>query len=200
VDRKGTILGCGDGPASFNAELTAAGSAVVSIDPLYQLVPGEIAARFEASVSTVMSQVMASLENYVWSFHSSPESLLHTRTRAMGKFLTDFPVGCNQGRYMVGALPELPFKDNSFDLALCSHLLFLYSELLSREFHLAALLEMARVAREVRIFPLTDLACEISRHVEPARTELEARGWRVEMTQVGYQLQRNGNTMMRIRR
>ena len=29
------ILGCGDGPASFNAELTKRGGTVVSIDPLY---------------------------------------------------------------------------------------------------------------------------------------------------------------------
>ena len=30
------ILGCGDGPASFNAEATRRGVAVVSCDPLYQ--------------------------------------------------------------------------------------------------------------------------------------------------------------------
>ena len=29
------ILGCGDGPASFNAELSARGGNVVSVDPLF---------------------------------------------------------------------------------------------------------------------------------------------------------------------
>ena len=30
------ILGCGDGPSSFNAEATRAGSRVVSFDPIYR--------------------------------------------------------------------------------------------------------------------------------------------------------------------
>ena len=29
------ILGCGDGPAGFNSELTARGGTVVSLDPIY---------------------------------------------------------------------------------------------------------------------------------------------------------------------
>ncbi len=29
------ILGCGDGPASFNAEVTALGGSAVSLDPTY---------------------------------------------------------------------------------------------------------------------------------------------------------------------
>ena len=35
ADLGGRILGCGDGPASFNAEMSAQGRAVVSVDPLY---------------------------------------------------------------------------------------------------------------------------------------------------------------------
>ena len=35
-DLKKTILGCSDGPASFNAELTARGGDVISVDPAYQ--------------------------------------------------------------------------------------------------------------------------------------------------------------------
>jgi hypothetical protein len=34
-DLAGRTIGCGDGPASFNAEATAAGHAVVSCDPIY---------------------------------------------------------------------------------------------------------------------------------------------------------------------
>lgn len=35
VDLNLKILGCGDGPASFNAEMTKQGHRVVSIDPIY---------------------------------------------------------------------------------------------------------------------------------------------------------------------
>ncbi len=52
----------------------------------------------------------------------------------MRLFLEDFEEGKKQGRYIAGELPELPFDDNSFDLAHVSHLLFLYSEQLSLNF------------------------------------------------------------------
>ena len=39
-DLKGRILGCADGPASFNSELTRRGGRVISADPLYELSAG----------------------------------------------------------------------------------------------------------------------------------------------------------------
>lgn len=36
TDLNTKILGCGDGPASFNSEMTGLGYSVVSIDPIYQ--------------------------------------------------------------------------------------------------------------------------------------------------------------------
>jgi hypothetical protein len=44
-DLAGRILGCGDGPASFNAEATALGHTVVSSDPIYAFSPREIERR-----------------------------------------------------------------------------------------------------------------------------------------------------------
>jgi len=41
------ILGCGDGPASFNAEMTASGGHVISCDPLYEFTGDAIYQRFE---------------------------------------------------------------------------------------------------------------------------------------------------------
>ena len=35
-DRRSRILACADGPASFNAEMTAKGRQVTSFDPLYE--------------------------------------------------------------------------------------------------------------------------------------------------------------------
>src|SRR5699024_6318298 len=59
-------------------------------------------------------------------------------------------------RYVAGALPSLPFASDSADLALCSHLLFTYADRLDAADHVAAIVEMARVASEVRIYPLVD--------------------------------------------
>ena len=68
------------------------------------------------------------------------------------------------------ALPTLPFADAAFEMALCSHLLFLYSSQLGEAFDRAAVREMCRVAAEVRIFPLLALLavrelCRVSREV-----------------------------------
>jgi hypothetical protein len=83
-------------------------------------------------------------------------------------------------------------------LALSSHFLFLYSAQLSYEFHLAAVLEMCRVATEVRIFPLLDLKCRFSGHIEPIRARLTSRGYQVTIEDVPYEFQRGGNQMLRI--
>ena len=40
------ILGCGDGPASFNCECNKQGGNVISIDPVYNMTKNEIACIF----------------------------------------------------------------------------------------------------------------------------------------------------------
>ena len=197
-NERGRILGCGDGPASFNAEMRQRGLFVVSCDPLYALGAQMIQSEFEASVHSVMSQVRANPRNYVGGFHRDPDDLLRTRRMVMRRFISDYSEGRNEGRYVVGELPRLPFLDGAFDLALCSHLLFLYSEALSFEFHIHSLVELCRVAKEVRIFPLTDLTCEPSCHLSPVCGRLSELGFRFEIQRVNYQLQRNGDQMMRI--
>ena len=47
-DLQKRILGCGDGPASFNAEMTDAGFNVVSFDPIYAFSGADIHKRFDA--------------------------------------------------------------------------------------------------------------------------------------------------------
>ena len=157
-DLKGRILGCGDGPAAFNSALTGRGGRIVSCDPLYLFSADQIRQRIEATFATVMAQVEQSREDFVWDVIANPEDLGRLRLAAMAAFLADFERGKGEERYVAAALPKLPFAAGAFDLALCSHLLFLYSEQLSFEFHLGAVAEMCRVAREVRIFPLVDLA------------------------------------------
>lgn len=42
VDLRRHILGCADGPASFNAEMTRQGHRVISCDPLYQFTAAKL--------------------------------------------------------------------------------------------------------------------------------------------------------------
>jgi len=46
-DLSSRVLGCGDGPAGFNAEMFQLGRRVVSCDPLYQLT-GELSRSWSA--------------------------------------------------------------------------------------------------------------------------------------------------------
>ena len=144
----------------------------------------------------MVDQLWPILDSYVWRDFADPHALGRHRLATMQRFLADYEVGRSQGRYVAGSLPTLDFADNQFDLALCSHLLFLYSEQLSYEFHLAAVKEMCRVAREARIFPLLDLAVQPSRHLAPLRAELTGQGYQVTIAPVDYEFQRGGNRMM----
>jgi hypothetical protein len=202
TDLRGHILGCGDGPASFNAELTALGKSqrIVSVDPLYQFTGSEIASRVEHTHETIISQVKLNPSDYVWTYFTDPDALGVARLRAMQVFLGDYEAGRAEGRYLVAALPKLPFKDHEFDLCLCSHLLFLYSAQLSLDFHLSSMLEMLRVAREVRAFPLLDLNLQRSPHLEPVMAELRSADFQVEIVDVPYIFQKGGGQMLRARR
>ena len=111
-------------------------------------------------------------------------------------FLEDYEEGLAAGRYRDAALPELPFDDGAFDLALSSHFLLLYSDQLDLAFHHAAALEMVRVAREARIFPLLDMAGVRSRHLEPLIQGLAASGYTCEIRTVAYEFQKGGNQML----
>lgn len=194
------ILGCGDGPASFNAEASRRGTAVISCDPIYGFRREDIASRIAATYDQVMAQILQNRSDFVWEAIASPEELGRQRMEAMGIFLDDYPAGMAQGRYVEAALPSLPFADASFDLALCSHLLFLYSQQLDAAFHRASLLELVRVAREVRVFPLLSLGGEVSPHLEESAAALRAEGFTVAIERVPYEFQRGGDAMLRILR
>jgi hypothetical protein len=197
-DLKLRIVGCADGPASFNAEMHAQGGQVVSVDPIYEFSAEEIRKRIDVTYPTMMEQLYQNLEDYVWVRISSPEELGRLRLEAMNTFLSDFPKGRMEGRYVPSSLCALPFKDGCFDLAVCSHFLFLYSSQLSVEFHYRAIREMLRVAREVRVFSLLTMGREESPHLETVCKHIEKLGRTFEIETVDYEFQRGGNRMLRI--
>lgn len=197
-DLDSRILSCADGPAGFNAEMHARGKSVISIDPVYQFTAEEIQRRIDAVYPSVMEQLQQNLDDFVWTDIASPAALGKLRLKTMARFLADFPAGKTAGRYQSYSLPTLPFADQTFDLALCSHFLFLYSGQFSADFHCQSIQEMLRVAGEVRIFPLITLEGAPSPHLEKVYKWLAASGLRYEVKTVDYEFQRGGNRMLRI--
>jgi hypothetical protein len=194
------ILDCAAGPSSFTAEMSRLNHLVVAADPLYRFGKHAIKARIEETRGPIMARVRAAAGRFVWDDYGTPEALEATRLSAMKHFLEDYEEGRAAGRYLDASLPELPFEDAAFDLALCSHFLFLYGEAFDLDFHLAAALELCRVAREARIFPLRDLEGERSPHLAPLLDALASRGLATEVREVGYEFQKGGNQMLLISR
>jgi len=118
------LLGCGDGPAAFNATLTQRGGKIISIDPVYAFDADQIRGRISETYATVMAQMHQNQSDYVWGVIPSVEQLGSLRLAAMETFLSDFDAGKQQGRYIPGELPSLPFAQGAFDIALSSHFLF----------------------------------------------------------------------------
>jgi hypothetical protein len=200
ADFGGRILGCGDGPASFNAEATRLGTRVVSCDPIYRYSAAQLRDRIEATCTEILEQTRRNSDEFVWTTIHSVDELARVRMAAMNEFLDDYPQGKADGRYVDAELPTLPFADGTFDLALSSHFLFLYSEQLGEAFHRAAIKEMCRVAREVRIFPLLALGAVPSPLVEPITAGLRAEGFTASIEPVPYEFQRGGDRMLRVQR
>jgi len=194
------ILGCGDGPASFNAEGTAQGMQIISCDPLYQFSKAALARRIEEVTPMVLAETEKNVHQFVWNFFPNLDALAETRQSAMQRFLADYEEGKKSGRYITAELPTLPFEDGQFELALCSHFLFLYSEQFSREFHVQSVLELCRVAGEVRIFPLLNLAAKPSEHLASVIEVVRSQGYTAQQITVPYEFQREGNQMLAITR
>ena len=196
-----SILDCGGGPASFNAEMTKMGNQVISCDPLYHFEKKAIADRINNTYPSIIEGLKTNFDLFVWQDIQIPEELGKLRLSAMELFLADFEKGLEQKRYLNQELPNLSFDSNQFDLALCSHLLFTYSEQFSYEFHLSSIQEMCRVAKEVRIFPLVDnFTGTPSRHLAPLQQALKLSDYQLKIALVKYEFQKGGNQMLVIKK
>ncbi|MFL1456370.1 SAM-dependent methyltransferase [Marinobacter sp. GN3S48] len=195
-DLKKRILGCGDGPASFNVEATKRGSQITSCDPVYQFETKEIRRRIDEVYPDIMAKMKQGAESYIWDSLGSVEELGKVRMKAMSNFLSDFDTGRRQGRYVPASLPSLPFPDSGFDLALCSHYLFLYSDHVDEVAHLASMRELCRVASEVRVFPVVSLDGAASKHLDSLMKALSADGTDVSLQAVSYRFQKGATEML----
>lgn len=200
ADMHGKIVAVADGPASFNAEMKKLGNNVVSIDPLYCHTADDIKKRFYHVVDDIIDQVRKTQDDWVWDYHGSAEQLREHRIRVLETFCADFNAGKTQGRYITGELPALDVADQEYDLALCSHFLFLYSDQFDYNFHRRASMEMLRIAKTIRIYPLLTLNLERSPHVDKLLQEFAGSQYDIRMEKVSYEFQRGAGEMLTITR
>ncbi|MFE9574768.1 methyltransferase domain-containing protein [Nocardia sp. NPDC006044] len=199
ADLHGRILDCPGGAASFTAEASALGAQVTATDPVYRRPPGDLRGLAIAETDRGSDWATAHSERYRWDWYGGPRQHREMRHAAARLFGDDVLV--NPGRYVAAELPSLPFPDDSFDLALSSHLLFTYADRLDADFHLAALVELARVcAGEVRAYPLVDHLGNAQHDlVAYLRKELEDKGIRTGLREIDYEFHHGANTVLVLR-
>jgi SAM-dependent methyltransferase len=192
-DLAGPVLDCGAGGSSFAAD---ADGRVVAVDPAYALGRRALAARVRAGLRDGDRIIDAHADRFDWGWYGDPARRSQMRRAAAERFLAD--VRERPHRYLAGALPHLPLTSGRFDLVLCSHLLFTWSDRLDKDWHRRAIDELVRVARrQVRIFPLVVQAtAEPVAFLDALRRELRAAGHRSEVRRVPYRFQRGADGML----
>lgn len=194
------ILDCGGGPSSFTAEAVEAGFQACAVDPLYSITAERIAQRIQAVRPVMLESIRKARTRFVWDYYGTPEKQEAVRLAAMKRFLDDYGAPKRRGLYASAMLPFLPFRDGSFDIALSSHFLLLYSRQFNLAFHIAAVRDMLRVANTVRIFPLLDLDGRPSEHLGPLRAALAQDRIATRIEPVAYEFQKGGNEMLLLER
>lgn len=191
------IISFGDGPASFNAEMTALGNTVTSIDPVYRFTQIELKNRISEVREQVLEQAAANRDKFVWGAIPDIDALERIRKGAMNQFLDDLEKGVEENRYVNYSLPEpTSFADLQFDLGLSSHFLILYAGL-GLDFHIKAMSEMLRICREIRIFPLLNLNAERS-EVLDGILDYFGKEYETEIAVSVYEFQKGGNELLKI--
>ena len=179
------LLDVRGGPSSFNAEMHANGKQVTSCDTLYAATSEKLA--LEVRNNLIDPKLLS--EAYA-SFKLEQQKNIDT-------FLTDFALGKGENRYITAKLPNLPFADHEFELALLHHSLF-NQQASTLESIMETIRELARVAHEVRIFPLLDNNGGNSSLLAPVTLLLQQQEFGVEIKHVDFEIQSYSNAMLRI--
>ena len=189
------VLDCCAGASSFVVRACRDGADAVAADPAYAAAGDELADVGGRGLRDGNAIAAQHPDRFTWTWYGSVEARERMRARALAEFLLDFAE--HPARYITASLPQLPFDDGAFDLALCSHLLFTWADQLGHEWHLAALRELCRVATEVRVFPtVLQGAGEPVPFWDDLMEDLRRDGVRTQLRQVPYQFQVGADTML----
>lgn len=156
LDLERRIVDCPGGAASAVAEICATGGDAIAVDPQYAQGADDLRERIHADLDRTVAYLQRREIDYDWDVRGGVVGHEAIRKAAVDQMLAHLEQAPE--RYVAGALPDLPLASDSADLVLCSHLLFTYADRLDMADHVDAIVEMARVAPEVRIYPLVDHA------------------------------------------
>jgi hypothetical protein len=198
-DLTARILDCAAGASSFVAEVNGRGGSAAAADPAYALDRRRLAELGREDLVRGTGIADQHPDRFTFRWYGTKERRGRLRREALARFVTDAVL--HPSRYVAGSLPQLPFRDGAFDVALCSHLLFTWADQLGREWHRTAVVELARVARTVRVFPTV-----VQGRGDPVpfwdelMADLADVGLVAEEREVAYEFQVGANRMLVVQR
>jgi hypothetical protein len=188
------------GACSFTAIANKLGASAVAADILYQRDKETLQKLGEIGIQKIYANT-AWMATHNMSFYKDLAGHRRTRESALRDFLADF----DRERYKYAKFPHLRLAADSFDLCLSGHFLFTYDDRFDYEFHLTSIISMAKIAKEVRIFPLVDMNNSRAGSDKPFSPfvyrlidELPEFGLRAEIVPVDFEFQRGAGFMMKI--
>lgn len=192
-----TILDVAAGPSSFTAEAGQYCRGSAACDPSYGRSAADLLKAGLDDITDIRKKIEPVQDMYKWDFYKSPDNLRVIREATLKRFIADYSNSGRMAKYVKGELPRLPFADNSFDLVLSGHFLFLFSDRLGYDFHLESIKELARVScGEVRVFPLVGLDTEPYGKMDELFDDLLKAGLATETRNVAFKFQRGANRML----
>jgi SAM-dependent methyltransferase len=192
-----SVLDVAAGPASFTAEAYRRGIDAVAVDPLYDRTPAELAAKVRDDYTRMFEQIREKRRLFRFKHFPSFDAAEADRRAAASRFLADYDGNVRHGRYVRASLPYLPFLDDTFDVVLCAHLLFLYAARFDFDWHVAACAELARVSHgEVRIHPVCGAGGKPYAELDRLRRTLEERGVASAIVRVNYEFFAGSSSML----
>ena len=198
ADLKTRLLEYGCGISAVNSEFHGKSIQMVSCDSLFVLDKATLSTQVSLIFEDMVARVSRDHDKFDFDHYGSLEALIASRRQGMAQFFADYEQGKLEKRYVPISDYKLPFNDFEFDFALSSHYLFADLDDQDVEFHLQVIRELARVAKEVRIFPLIDRYGQPSPFLGPVLLGLQQDEYGVEVREVTYHLQPKGNAMLRV--
>lgn len=198
---RGPVLDVAAGASSFTRELNKKDIFTVAVDPLYKNTPETLEQRGFREIEEAADKLDQVSHLYHWNYYDSIENHRNHRQVSLSLFIEDFKSDRCRGRYVAGALPHLPFPDETFSLVLCNHFLFLYEEQFDPEFHYAAVKELLRICKkdgEVRIYPLVGFDGKVYRQLKALENRLRQDGVTVEYIDTNFRFLKEATQVLKL--
>lgn len=192
------LLEYGCGASAVNTELHQEGVTMVSVDPLFALSKPDLIQKVTDDFDARAEQVLADQAQFDVRNYGGMDAFLASRRAGIDAFFSDYNAGVEEGRYRALVDGALPFENFAFDLALSSHYLFANAADDAVAYHLNVIQDLARVAKEVRIFPLIERTGTPSAILGPVLLGLQQANFGSEVREVSCALYPEGNAMLRV--